>query len=103
MAIPAYIPRHRSDPRGSDEAVPQGATNMKTVRDIFVEALALKRQGLDPRQIADRIVDIGHDSGFVTISEHGVSGSEQPTTIELVFPNREVIYFDGADWHHRRP
>jgi hypothetical protein len=74
---------------------------MKTVRDIFVEALALKRQGLSPRQIADQVIDMGHDNGFAVINDRGSGGGGQPTTIELTFPNGEIIYFDGSDWHHR--
>jgi hypothetical protein len=75
---------------------------MKSVRDIFVEALALKGQGLRPRQIADQVIDMGHDNGFVEINDRGSGGGGQPDTIELTFPNGEVIYFDGSDWHHRR-
>ena len=76
---------------------------MTTVRDIFVEALALKRQGLTPRQLADRIIDMGQDAGFVNIEEHGSAGAGgQPIMIELLFPNGDVISFDGAEWHHHR-
>jgi hypothetical protein len=71
---------------------------MKTVHDIFVEAIAL--EGLTPRQIADRVVDIGHDNGFMMIDEHGSGSEGQLITIELRFPDGEVIYFDGADWRY---
>jgi hypothetical protein len=73
---------------------------MKTVHEIFVEALALKQQGRSPTQIANQLVDIGHDNGFPIIHERRSEGGGQPTTIELDFTNGEVIYFDGTDWHH---
>jgi formylglycine-generating enzyme required for sulfatase activity len=85
----------------NDDRLPIG-DSVKTVRDIFADALALKQQGLDPRQITDRIVDIGHDNGFMVINEHSSGGGGLPAAVELVFPNDEVIYFDGAHWHHRR-
>jgi hypothetical protein len=63
---------------------------MKTVRDLFVEAMALKQQGLRPRQIADKLVDMGHDNGFAVINDRGSGGNGQPTIIELTFPNGEL-------------
>jgi hypothetical protein len=74
---------------------------MKTVREIFEEALVLQRQGLRPRQISDQLIDIGHDNGYGLINERGSGGGGQPTTIELTFPDGDVIYFDGSDWQYR--
>jgi hypothetical protein len=72
---------------------------MKTVHDIFAEALALQRQGLTPRQVADRIHEMGRDNGFAKIDEYG---SVSRGTIELVFPVEATIYFDGTEWHYLR-
>lgn len=74
---------------------------MKTVREIFDEALALQRQGLRPRQISDQLIDIGHDNGYGSINEHVSGGGGQPTIIELTFPDGEVIYFDGSNCQFR--
>jgi len=68
---------------------------MKTVHDIYLEAIAMRHDGLRLREIVDRLVDIGHDNGFFRISERG-----GPNVAELTFTNGEVIYFDGKDWHH---
>jgi hypothetical protein len=75
---------------------------VKTVGDIFVHAQHFKRQGLDPWEITARILEIGADCGFRQVTEHSAGGGGQPITIELIFPNDEVIRFDGTDWYHRR-
>lgn len=75
---------------------------MKTVRDIFVEAVALKAQGVPPHAIAERIVQIGHDNGFADIDESGSGGRGEPLTISVRFPNGEEISYDGASWSHIR-
>jgi hypothetical protein len=74
---------------------------LNTVYDLFVEAQRLKQQGLSPRQVADRVIAMGHGMGFAIINNRGSGGGGQPTVIQLTFPNEEVIYFDGSDWHHR--
>ena len=74
-----------------------------SVCDLYVEAVALKVMGLSPRQITDRLVDLGHDNGFANIRVIGAAGGGRPDVIELQFPTGEVIDFDGAEWHHRRP
>jgi hypothetical protein len=71
---------------------------VKTVHNIFVEALALQKQGLTPRQVADKLLDLGHAAGF-KIEEYG---SRARGSIELVFPVEATIYFDGTDWHYLR-
>lgn len=71
---------------------------MKSVRDIFVEVLVMKRDGVPPHEIGRRMVAIGQDSGFQTIREIG-----GPDLREYEFPTGDVILFDGSDWHHRRP
>jgi hypothetical protein len=62
--------------------------SLNTVHDLFVEALALKQQGLSPRQIADRLITMGHGMGFAVISDRGSGGGGQPTIIELTFRKR---------------
>jgi hypothetical protein len=42
---------------------------MKTVSDIYVDVLAMKRQGVPQYEIRKRIVDLGHDNGFSQIEE----------------------------------
>jgi hypothetical protein len=72
---------------------------MKTVRDIFPDALAMKRVGLLPHAIADRLVEIGHDNDFAFITERGA-----PDLVELTFESTgEIIRFAGSDWHHVKP
>jgi hypothetical protein len=67
-----------------------------SVRDIFVEAIALKRQGLAPGKIVERLIDLGQDNGYSNIRNIG--------GFELKFEETgEVISFDGTDWHHHRP
>jgi hypothetical protein len=72
---------------------------LKTVLDIFVDALALKAQGVAPHVIADQIVEIGGRNGFVSIRERR---SDRGRIIDLFFPDGEVIHYDGTDWHLRR-
>ena len=76
---------------------------MKTVADICLEALELKRQGQRLQKIAGQLIDIAHDNGFGIIKCHGSGGAGEPTIIGLTFPDGEVIHFDGTDWHHRVP
>jgi hypothetical protein len=70
---------------------------MKSVHDIFGEAVALQRQGLTPRQVADRVLEIGKAEGFSNIDEYA---SITRGTIELVFPTGTTLYFDQANWHY---
>jgi hypothetical protein len=70
---------------------------MKTVRDIFVDVLAMKRRRESLEKIRNYIIDTGHDNGFQEIGEPGA-----PNVAEFAFANGEVIYFDGADWHHKK-
>jgi hypothetical protein len=70
---------------------------MKTVRDIFVDVLAMKRRRESLEKIRNYIIDTGHDSGFQEIGEPGV-----PNVAEFTFANGEAIYFDGVDWHHKK-
>jgi hypothetical protein len=71
---------------------------MKTVRDIFVDVLAMKQRGEPLHKIGNYVVDTGHDNGFQQISERG-----GPNVVEFIFANGEVIHFDGVDWHHKKP
>jgi hypothetical protein len=65
------------------------------------EALALTAD-CDPWEITARILGICEESGFRQVTEHSAGGGGQPITIELIFPNDEIIRFDGIDWYHRR-
>jgi hypothetical protein len=49
--------------------------SLNTVHDLFVEARALKQQGLSPRQIADRLIAMGHGMGFAVINDRGSGGA----------------------------
>jgi hypothetical protein len=68
---------------------------MKTVRDIYVDVLAMKRQGVPLYEIRKRIVDLGHDNGFSQIEERGDADH-----VAFKFHTGEVISFDGSDWYH---
>jgi hypothetical protein len=71
---------------------------MKSVREIYIDALALKRQQLPLHEITYRLIDIAHANGFSHITERGGMNA-----VELQFANGEIIHFDGDDWHHVRP
>lgn len=71
---------------------------MTKVSDIHAEALKLQKDGLSPKKIADRLVDLGHDSGFSRIQGSGATGGGKPTEIQLTFPTGEAIHFDGKEW-----
>jgi hypothetical protein len=77
---------------------------MRTVSDIFRTIPAMQREGLNPPQIADRIENVGQASGLAGIEKIISGAGLRPISINLVFLiTGEVIYFDGTDWHHRRP
>jgi hypothetical protein len=71
---------------------------MKSVRDIFVEVLLMKREGVPPNKVGRRMIATGQDSGFQTIRE-----TDDYDLREYEFPTGDVIVFDGSNWHHRRP
>jgi hypothetical protein len=73
---------------------------MTTIRDIYNEALAMKTIGFSARQVADKIVKLGHDNGFAAITEHSSRNHSGIRTIELVFALGATIYFDGFDWRY---
>jgi hypothetical protein len=68
---------------------------VKTVREIFAEAVVMQGQGMEPRQVADRILELGREGGFVAIRERGSRRHGLPTIIELAFPIGGTIYFNG--------
>lgn len=73
-------------------------TTPTSVRDLFVETLALKRRGMSPRSIADKVVDLARGHGRITA--HDVDNG---VGIEITFhATGETIHFDGAEWHHLR-
>ena len=74
---------------------------MKTVRDIFAEALALKVQGVSTAEIKEQIIQMGEDNGLA-VTEQRTEEAGRPITFGLHFSNGEVISFDGTDWHHNR-
>jgi hypothetical protein len=70
--------------------------NHQTVRDLLVEALAMKSRGVSPRHIADSIVGLA--KGFGLITERGYGEG-----IRIIFHQTgEGIRFDGREWHHVR-
>jgi hypothetical protein len=75
------------------------APHMMSVRDMFVEALSMKANGFRPRQIREKLLDLGHANGFPVINENGgdIGGG---VSFELIFDNAGRIAFDGADWHY---
>ena len=73
---------------------------MKTVFDICTAAIAMRSRGLTARQVADQILQLGHDNGFAAITERGSLNHSGVATIELVFRLGGTIYFDGFDWHY---
>jgi hypothetical protein len=71
-----------------------------TISDIFVELLALQAKGLDPLEISDRVVELGHAAGYRGVNRKAWVNRSR-VTINLTFPpSRERISFDGIDWHH---
>jgi len=71
---------------------------MKSVRDIFLAVLVMKRESVPFHEIGSRIIALGHDNGFDEIRERG-----DIDHMEFTFQTGDVILFDGSDWHHRRP
>ena len=67
---------------------------MLSVRDMFVEAVSMKANGVRPRQIRERLLDLGHANGFPVINEIGGHGHFQ-----LIFDKAGRIEFDGTEWH----
>jgi hypothetical protein len=70
---------------------------MATVRDLFVECLALKAQGKRPLEIVPYLVQRAQDEGLGSVTTRGLDA-----TLEIEFPNGDIISFDGSDWHHDR-
>jgi hypothetical protein len=58
---------------------------MKTVRDIFVDVLAMKRRRDSLEKIRDYIIDTGHDNGFQEIGEPSA-----PNVAEFTFANGDT-------------
>jgi hypothetical protein len=69
--------------------------DMATVRDLYLEALAMKAKDVPWRQIRAHLLDRGHEIGNVMISEVGTGD-----TYQLTFTGSgEKISFDGTDYH----
>lgn len=69
---------------------------VKSIRDIFVDALALKQQGFTFGEIADRLTAVGYANGFASIIE-----ARTDKGVELRFDNAGVVHFDGDKWDYR--
>jgi hypothetical protein len=65
-----------------------------TVRDLYLEALAMKAKDVPWPQIREHLINRGHDIGHSQISELGAGHS-----YELTFETGEKISFDGTDYH----
>ena len=63
---------------------------MPTVRDLFLEALAMKVQDISSPKIREHLINKGHDIGHSQITEVGNENS-----YELTFDTGEKIRFDG--------
>jgi hypothetical protein len=70
---------------------------MTTVRDLFVEALAMKVRGVAWPEIRAYLISKGHDIGHSQIGDR--QGANQ---YELIFETGEKIRFDGTDYHYDR-
>jgi hypothetical protein len=69
---------------------------MKTIRDLFIEALSMKARGQRSDDIRQHLINDAHKSGFSKITQNGGLGA-----FELTFvATGEPISFDGAAWRH---
>jgi orotate phosphoribosyltransferase-like protein len=67
-----------------------------TIRDLYVEALALKQEGLSAFEVAHRLKAEGYEAGYTTIDVLVAEASGQH--IEVSFEGYGRIWFDGAEW-----
>ena len=67
-----------------------------TIRDLYVEALALKREGLSAFDVAQRLKAEGYEAGYTTIDVRVPEASGQH--VEVSFEGYGRIWFDGAEW-----
>jgi hypothetical protein len=70
---------------------------MPTVRDLFLDALAMKVQNISSPKIREHLINKGHDIGHSQITEVGNENS-----YELTFDTGEKIRFDGTDYRFLR-
>lgn len=71
---------------------------MKTVLDLYYDALAMRKQGIALHDIREYLINTGHDNGFSAINAVG-----GPDVLELTFGKTgEVLAFDGTTWHHHK-
>jgi len=70
---------------------------MPTVRDLFLDALAMKVQDVPWPKIREHLIDKGHDIGHSQITE--LAGGNG---YELTFETGDVIRFDGTNYHFAR-
>ena len=67
-----------------------------TLRDLYVEALALKREGLSAFDIAHRLKAEGYEAGYTTIDVRVPEASGQ--YVEISFEGYGRIWFDAGEW-----
>jgi hypothetical protein len=70
----------------------------KTIHDILLEAQAMQREGLRPRQIAAHLGELEAENG---LTPNVTIGSGDKITHQ--FASGEAVQWDGHAWHHLRP
>ena len=77
-------------------------SEMKTVRDLHRDAIAMKVQGIPAHKIGLKLVDVALASGHVRVAMASEGGGGTPDTVQVTFQDSgDVIYFDGEAWHHK--
>lgn len=70
---------------------------MITASDLVGRALLLKHDGLGPREIGRRLVDIAQANGHVRVHQTGSEASPDSVEIKLL-DTGVTVYFDGRNW-----
>lgn len=72
---------------------------MITASDLIDRALLLKHDGLGPREIGRRLVDIAQANGHVRVYQTGSEASPDSVEVKLI-DTGVTVYFDGRKWGH---
>lgn len=68
-----------------------------TASDLVGKALQMAHDGIEPREIGSRLVEIAQANGHVRVQKAG--GGASPNIVEIKLIDTGVmVYFDGRKW-----
>jgi hypothetical protein len=67
----------------------------RSVRDLFIEAIAMRRKGRPAREIREKLIELGHKAGWMMIDVIGRGSSYM-----LIFGNSGSIAYDGTKYRY---